>query len=93
MRLATAPVVTTHSARLTRFLGTRGSLTVMGASGREVEALSAAGPLVAAVRAAGAWGVIPVAPHLALTWGADVTRYEGLFTRRHASLGARLSSR
>ncbi len=69
-------------ARLTRFLGTRGSLTVMGASGREVEALSAAGPLVAAVRAAGAWGVIPVAPHLALTWGADVaTRYEGLFTR------------
>lgn len=93
VRLADAPVVTTHSARLSRFFGARGSVTVMGASGKEVEALAAAGPLVAAVRAAGAWGVIPVAPHLALTWGADVTRYEGLFTRRHVSLGARVSSR
>lgn len=93
VRLADAPVVTTQSARLTRFFGARGSLTLMGASGNEVEALSASGPLVAAVRAAGAWGVIPVAPHLALTWGADVTRYEGMFTRRHASLGMRVASR
>lgn len=93
VRLANAPVVTTQSARLTRFFGERGSLTLMGTSGKEVEALSASGPLVAAVRAAGAWGVIPVAPHFALTWGADVTRYEGLFTRRHASLGVRVGSR
>lgn len=93
VRLADAPVVTTQSARLTRFFGERGSLTLMGASGKEVEALSASGPLVAAVRSGGAWGVIPVAPHLALTWGADVTRYEGLFTRRHASLGMRVTSR
>lgn len=93
VRLAGAPVVTTQSARLTRFFGERGSLTLMGASGEEVEALAASGPLVAAVRAGGAWGVIPVAPHLALTWGADVTRYEGLFTRRHASLGMRVASR
>lgn len=93
VRMAGHPVVTTHRVRVTRYLGARGSLSLMGAAGDEVEALSDAGPLVAPVRAVGVWGVLPLAPHLALTWAADVSRHEGLFTRRHASLGLRIDSR
>ncbi|MFP5356466.1 MAG: YaiO family outer membrane beta-barrel protein [Gemmatimonadota bacterium] len=85
--------MTTHRVRLTHYFGEAGSLSVMGSAGDEVETLSAAGPLVAPVRAAGVWGVLPVAPHLALTYAADVSRHEGLFTRRHASLGVRIGSR
>lgn len=85
--------MTTHRVRLTHYFGEAGSISVMGSAGDEVETLSAAGPLVAPVRAAGVWGVLPVAPHLALTYAADVSRHEGLFTRRHASLGLRIGSR
>lgn len=93
VRMAGHPVATTQRARVTRYLGARGSLSVMASAGREVETLSAAGPLVAPVRAVGVWGVLPVSPHLSLTYAADVSRHEGLFTRRHASLGVRIDSR
>lgn len=85
--------ITSHRVRLTHSFGEGGSFSVMGSAGEEVETLSAVGPLVAPVRAAGVWGVLPVAPHLALTYAADVSHHEGLFTRRHASLGVRVGSR
>lgn len=93
VRMAGHGTATTHRVRLTRYFGERGSLSVIGSAGDEVETLSASGPLVAPVRAFGVFGVLPVVPHLSLTYAADVSRHEGLFTRRHASLGVRIGSR
>ncbi|MCC6930502.1 MAG: YaiO family outer membrane beta-barrel protein [Gemmatimonadaceae bacterium] len=93
MQLARLDPVVTHSARYAYFFGDRGSFTVQGSVGTEVEALMATGPLVVPVRGVGAWGVIPVAPHLALTWASDVSRHAGFFTRKRAQVGVRVVSR
>jgi len=93
VQLAQLDPVVTHSMRYGYFFGDRGAVTLQGSVGREVEALVATGPLVAPVRSVGAWGALPLAPHLALTWAADLSRHEGFFTRRRASLGVRLTSR
>lgn len=93
VQLAKLDPVVTHSARYAYFFGDRGSFTLQGSVGKEVEALMATGPLVAPVRSVGAWGALPVAPHLALTWAGDLSQHEGFFTRKRAQVGVRVTSR
>ncbi len=93
VQLAKLDPVVTHSARYAYFFGDRGSVTLQGSVGKEVEALVATGPLVAPVRGVGMWAALPVAPHLALTWAGDVSQHEGFFTRKRAQVGVRVTSR
>ena len=45
------------------------------------------------VKSLGAWGAIPLVPHLDLTFASAVTRQGELFTRTHLSVGVRIVSR
>jgi YaiO family outer membrane protein len=79
-----------HLVRLTRFFGERGSLTLGGSAGREVESLGGGQVLAMDVRSLVAWGVLPLGTRLDATWAGGVVRQGELFTRLSGRLGLRV---
>jgi YaiO family outer membrane protein len=94
VRLTGGPTVMSHGARLSRFWGDRGSVTIGAAAGREVEHLGETTQLLAMkVRSLSLWGTQAVGPRTDLTFATGVTRQGELFNRVHGALGIRLTSR
>lgn len=78
-----------HTARMTRYWGTRGSFTVSASTGREVENIDGV-IMVLDARSVGTWAVAPVARHVDVVFAGGFNQHRGLFSRTHGALGLRI---